>query len=55
MALAVASEALDFSNAVLGQVGEAPTAAPQQSRSFINHWPAATASMSCLIVTISTI
>ena len=53
MTLAVASKALNASNALLEQFGEDPTVVPEQSHSWVNHWPAATAGLSCLIVTIS--
>ena len=50
--IAAASTAFQLSSTVLQQVGGSPTAEPQQSNSIFDHWPVATAGLSCLITTV---
>lgn len=50
--IAAASTAFQLSSTVLQQVGGSPTQEPQESHSIFDHWPVATAGLSCLITTV---
>jgi chromosome segregation ATPase len=53
--IAAASAAFQLSSTVLQQVGGSPTEEPQQSNSIFDHWPVATAGLSCLITAVHTV
>ena len=50
--IAAASTAFQLSSSVLQQVGGSSTQEPQQTNSIFDHWPVATAGLSCLITTV---